>query len=191
MKIYIYPTDTLWGIGCNIYSEESVKKIAEIKKSASDKPQSILFCDIRKVMDFFSFPSEMSEQWLRRFFELESTMLIPIHHANYDIPSWVICGSKYVGVRCISNTATRKIIYDEGSPIITTSLNLSGQIPIVEKSEAKGFVKKHYPAGIFCDSDVHVSGHSSSIVQIDNMIKFVRRGCFDQEIEQHLGLLSA
>ncbi len=67
-KLFIYPTDTVWGIGSNIYDEASFKEIARIKKTTTDKPLSIMFTDLSELKKSFRFPVEMNEEWLRLFF---------------------------------------------------------------------------------------------------------------------------
>ena len=52
--IYVYPTDTVWGIGCSIYNQDGFEKIAKIKKTKADKPLSILFESRAEIELFFN-----------------------------------------------------------------------------------------------------------------------------------------
>ena len=77
-SVFIYPTDTVWGIGASIRSKAAREKINVIKRSPDDKPLSIMFTDIKTLYNSFNFPDGMSVSWLRNFFKLESTLGLPL-----------------------------------------------------------------------------------------------------------------
>lgn len=188
-QIFIYPTDTVWGIGCSIYSKKGYERIAEIKKSDSTKPLSILFASINELVGSFRFPSEMSASWLREFFKLESTLGIPKSEALIEIPLWATGDSRFVSIRSMETEATKSIYQSLKTPFFTTSLNITGQSPITTLEEAKLFQQMHAPdATIVSKMDKPLSGSSSSIVFIDETkkVSIIRKG---QKINDVLELL--
>jgi len=189
-SIFIYPTDTVWGIGASIYSQSAQKTIASIKRTSDDKPLSIMFTDITVLYNSFNFPDVMSLSWLRNYFKLESTLAIPLKIAKISIPSWITGKSELVSVRCLEHPELRIIGDTLKAPFITTSLNLTGEPPIVNFQDAKQFQLAYAPeAEFFGDSSHNLSGRSSTIVFFRvNHFEIIREGLKVEEIRKHLNL---
>lgn len=66
--LFVYPTDTVWGLGASIASPTAINKINQIKKITIKRPFSILFPTIAMIKDYFELPLLMSEEWIRYFF---------------------------------------------------------------------------------------------------------------------------
>ena len=98
-KIVIYPTDTVWGIGSSMYSESAYLRIQKIKRSIENKPLSILFPDVDELLALLKPIEGKYNEWLERFFSLETTLLIPLEFFKENPPSWITQNSKFVGVR--------------------------------------------------------------------------------------------
>lgn len=189
-SVFIYPTDTVWGIGASIYSESGFKRIAEIKKTSEDKPLSVMFTDINTLYKSFNFPESMGLSWLRQFFKLESTLAVPRKIAKISIPSWVTGKSELVSIRCLDEAVLKEITEALKSPFFTTSLNLTGAPPIVNFEEAKAFQKLHAPdAEFFGDNSHNLSGRSSTIIFFHgDSFEIIREGSKIDEIKKHLRL---
>lgn len=187
-SVFIYPTDTVWGIGASIYSQSAQKNIASIKKTSEDKPLSIMFTDIKALYNSFNFPDFMSLSWLRNYFKFESTLIIPIKIAKILIPSWITGKSGFVSIRCLEHTELKMISEKIAAPFITTSLNLTGDEPIVNFKDAKEFQETYAPNAEFIGDISHnLSGRSSTIVIYKmNQFEIVRVGLKIEEIKKHL-----
>lgn len=188
--VIIYPTDTVWGIGSSIYSEEAYNKIAQIKKTTTDKPLSIMFGSIEEIAEYFNCPLKMTPSWLKEFFLLETTLGLPKKLLKKSLPHWIVDKSEYVTIRFVKNEALTKIYSDLKSPFFTTSLNLTGAPAIIEKSEALIFQKENAPNALFIanSDDNKLSGFSSSIIFIDENLKIdvIRKGSRFTEVQQKL-----
>ncbi len=189
-SIVIYPTDTVWGIGASIYSEEAYKKIAAIKKTTEDKPLSVMFTDVKTLYTSFNFPDFMDVSWLRNYFKLESTLAVPRKIAKISIPSWVTGKSDLVSLRCLEWELLKPIGLDLNGPFFTTSLNITGEPPIVNYDEALAFQKTHAPDAAFYGESTHnLSGRSSTIVFFrGNHFEIIREGIKVEEIKKQLKL---
>ena len=189
-SVFIYPTDTVWGIGASIYSEAAYKKIAEIKKTTTDKPLSIMFTDINVLYKSFNFPSEITVPWLRNFFKLETSLGIPLKISTISIPSWVTAKSNMVSVRCLDMDLLKPISSSIKGPFFSTSLNVTGEDPIINYKEAKEFQLTHAPDAEFVgDRFNNLSGHSSTIVFFSgSSFEIIREGSRIIEIKKHLSL---
>lgn len=194
-KIIAYPTDTVWGIGCDIFDAEAVSLVHQIKKSDSAKPLSTLIPNIDYLINILNKDLEyLTKEWLEKFFSLETTILIPVKSLNIELPQWVVAGSPYASFRCLRNAAIEEIFKENSNPIISTSLNLTGTPPITELEKAKEFFDEHIAqSGQFYSSDAkELSGHSSTIVKCDpEGYSIVREGKRVAQVKEFLGLPTA
>jgi L-threonylcarbamoyladenylate synthase len=128
-SIFIYPTDTIYGIGCNALLADSVKKIRHIKKV--DHPFSVI---------------APSTEWIIRNLDVESKKSLEVLPGPYTLifrkrePFFLkeVSPLPTLGVRVPAHPIT-KIVREIGIPFVTTSANLSGKQPIKKASEAKKF----------------------------------------------------
>ncbi|HLE10471.1 MAG: hypothetical protein A2504_16160 [Bdellovibrionales bacterium RIFOXYD12_FULL_39_22] len=196
--IYVYPTDTVWGIGASIYDEEATELINGIKKSPEQKPLSILYSDVERMQKDFLLDSLFNLEFIKTIMAMEVTLVIDLSLAQISIPSWISKGSSSVFVRCLGYDFLKKIIEDTGAPISTTSLNFSGDPPIKDFDGAKKFYSKIRASAkeveiIFIDNaDLKCSGQSSSIIRLGtDGLHFVREGKRVNEIKMACRLFSA
>lgn len=195
-QIFIYPTDTVWGIGCSLYSEIGHAKIAEIKKTSKNKPLSIMFSTIEELTKSFEFPSQITLSWLKEFFALETTLGLPLKASKIRIPKWATGDSEFVSLRCLETDAVKKIYQQINSPFFTTSLNLSGEPPITDSSVALQFQKLHVPCAQFImpasKTGAQLSGAGSTIVFFSEHLNYEikREGKRIEEVKKHLQKLS-
>ncbi|MBF0297183.1 MAG: Sua5/YciO/YrdC/YwlC family protein [Oligoflexia bacterium] len=195
MNVYIYPTDTVWGIGGSIFFKEVYLEIMRIKKITSPRPVSILFSEVEEIKNFFNLPPQFNMKFLEAFFNLESTLGLSISLIkNNSIPKWLYQSSDIVAIRTLKLKWIKEIIKKENSPIITTSLNLTDFAPILTYNEAVSFKNTHTPSALIVEDpevlNQKLSGISSSIVYIDHHqnIKTIREGRFYKELKNLLDI---
>ncbi len=188
--VFIYPTDTVWGIGCSIYSESGHEKIADIKRTSKDKPLSMMFTGADEILASFKLPEEMSKEWLEDFFKLETTLGLPLTLAKIRIPKWATGESSYVSIRCLNTPVINSINNELRAPFFSTSLNLTGEPPVTKKEEARKFHQQHASDVLFFENQKSedLSGTSSTIVFINENLNFEikREGRRVEEVKEHL-----
>ncbi|MBC7537861.1 MAG: Sua5/YciO/YrdC/YwlC family protein [Bacteriovorax sp.] len=193
--VFIYPTDTVWGIGSSITSSIGHARIAEIKKTSKNKPLSIMFASVNDIYNSFHFPEEMALAWLEDFFKLETTLGFPIKASKIKIPKWATGESDYVSIRSLNSDVIKSIYHDLQTPFFSTSLNLTGSAPIISTVEAFNFQKNLAPDAHFFESNVKddLSGSSSTIVFFQENLDFEikREGRRIEEVKNHLMKLFA
>ena len=123
-KIFIYPTDTIYGIGCNAENKKAVEKIREIKKRDM-KPFSVIAPSFEWIKEFLVVDID-----LRKY--LPGAYTIILKKKNPDFLKWVSGDS--LGVRIPDCNFCDKI-RATGIPFITTSVNFSGEKPAIKISE--------------------------------------------------------
>jgi len=191
-KIYIYETDTVWGIGAPIGHQSSVEKVALIKNRDLNQPCSIL-CSSIEMLGLYCDYQKMgiSVEWLSDFFKMETSLLFP-HKYSRDIPSYIVGDSSYVSIRVLTYPWLKKICEWHQSAITTTSLNRSGQKAIVSLEEAIAFKENYAPNSNLVLGKDHLSGQSSTMVKLDSLQSFeiVREGNRIKDVQRQLSLLS-
>lgn len=130
-KIFIYPTDTVYGIGCSALNREAVEKIREIKKRDS-KPFSVIAPSINWIQDNLLVNTN-----LKKYLPGPYTIILKKKHPEFL--AWV-SSTESLGVRIPDSEFTRKI-QKTGIPFITTSVNFSGEKPAGKISEIPEEIK--------------------------------------------------
>jgi L-threonylcarbamoyladenylate synthase len=121
-RIIIYPTDTVYGIGCRL-DPTSVKRIFDIKKRDLDKPLSIAFKDLESAKDYVSLSADEERYIIEN---LNEPMTFVVKKKD-KVPGIVTGGKDTVGIRIIDNPFVRCLLSAAGEPIITSSANVSGE----------------------------------------------------------------
>jgi tRNA threonylcarbamoyl adenosine modification protein (Sua5/YciO/YrdC/YwlC family) len=114
--IIVYPTDTVYGLGCCISNKKGIDKINQIK--ASQKPRSIMFSEIKDINTYAKVDNE-AYRLMRILFPGPYTLILP---ATRLAPRLLQTNRKAIGVRIPDHWFCRAIINETGEPIITTSV---------------------------------------------------------------------
>jgi L-threonylcarbamoyladenylate synthase len=129
--LVIYPTDTVYGLGCNPRSEEAVERLFVVKQREG-KPIPIL-CDGMDSAKAAVFLSEAAERLAKRFWPGALTIVAP---ARIELPYPVHQGTGMVGVRVPDHELCLSLIRECGGTLTGTSANLSGRPPCRSAEEA-------------------------------------------------------
>lgn len=120
--IILYPTDTIWGIGCNATNEKAIKKIYQLKKRDEKKSMIILLSEINDLKFYVSEPSEIILQFL-----LESRKPVTAIFENaFNLPDLLINEDGTVAIRIVKDSFCQRLIHQSVVPLVSTSANISG-----------------------------------------------------------------
>ncbi len=125
-KVFVFPTDTLYGIGCDATNTEAVKRIYRIKKRDEQKPVSILISGMEDVEELCDISDEERE-WMLEHLPGPYTILLKLKQEKVKLFSWL--KRDKIGVRIPNYVFIRKVAELSGKPIIATSANISGSSP--------------------------------------------------------------
>jgi len=117
--VILYPTDTIWGIGCDSTNEKAVEKIYNIKKRIKNKPLISLVCNIEMINRFTN-----SDQ-LR--IELTQNPTTIIYQNVTGLTKSLITEEKTSALRITNDTFCNALISQFGLPIVSTSANISNE----------------------------------------------------------------
>ena len=119
--IVLYPTDTIWGIGCDATNEEAVKRIYAIKKREDSKSMLVLLDDAGKIASYADVPDIALD--LIEVTDKPTTIIYP--NAKGLAPG-LIAEDKTIGIRITNEEFSKSLIFRFHKPIVSTSANISG-----------------------------------------------------------------
>ena len=120
--IILYPTDTIWGIGCDAKNEAAIHKIYEIKKRIHSKSLIILLDDDRKLNRFVREVPEVV--WDILDYATKPTTVI--YPEAINLPKNIVANDGSIAIRITKNDFCRKLIQRFKNPIVSTSANIAG-----------------------------------------------------------------
>lgn len=125
--IILYPTDTVWGLGCDATNREAVAKIYALKGSVNKKSMIILCKSIDSVARYVNKAPSLAYE-LMELAERPLTLILP---NGMGIAENLIPEENTIGVRVPDHEFCNKLLMKFGKPIVSTSANISGeQTPI-------------------------------------------------------------
>ncbi len=124
--VIIYPTDTVYGIGCDISNQKAVEKVARIKGVKLEKANFSFICnDLSHLSDFTKNISNDTFKLMKRNLPGAFTFIL---NANNNVPKLFKNKKKTVGIRIPDNDIIREIVRKLGNPILTTSIKDDDEI---------------------------------------------------------------
>jgi len=119
----LYPTDTIWGIGCDATNAAAVAKIFQIKQRPDRKSLIILLDDAEKLMDYVNSIPEIARDLIKSI----DTPLTIIYPGAKNLADNVIAEDGSVAIRIVKHDFCQRLIHAFGKPVVSTSANISGQ----------------------------------------------------------------
>lgn len=117
--VIIYPTDTVYGMGCDIHNTRAVERICQIKGIKPNKNNFSFICyDLSHISDYAKV-SNAAFKLMKKALPGPFTFVLD---GNNKVPKVLVQGKKTVGVRIPNNEIPRLIVRELGNPIITTSI---------------------------------------------------------------------
>ena len=171
--IIIYPTDTVYGLGCDITNAKAVEKIARIKGIKVDKSNFSFICnDLSHLSDYVKQIDTPTYKLLKRALPGPYTFILP---GSKSLPK-VFKKKKTVGIRIPNNNIVRAIVEALGNPIISTSIHDEDDVIEYTTDPELIFEKwKHLVDGVI---DGGFGGNlASTIIDLtDSIPKIIREG---------------
>jgi L-threonylcarbamoyladenylate synthase len=157
--VIVYPTETVYGLGCVPSDTDAAQRVCEIKKRA-DKPLPLICSDIeaaRKIVEM----SSAAERLAARFWPGPLTIVLP---AKVKYSMWVNHGASTLGVRVSPQPVANRLAKETGGVIVSTSANISGDEPARSAQEAKEIFGNK--VDIILDGGPSPGGESSTVVDL-------------------------
>lgn len=181
--VIVYPTDTVYGLGCDITSKHAVERIIRVKGRDPKKPMSFVCADLTHISRFARV-SNTAYRILRRFLPGPYTFVL---EANSEVPKMLLTKQKTVGIRVPAHPISNALVREVGNPILSTSANLSGAEPLADPREIQHVLGKH--VDLILDCGILTSEPSTVISLVHDEVKILREGPGDldyfRDLEQN------
>ena len=172
--VVIFPTDTVYGIGCNPYNANAVKKIYEIKSREKIKSLPVLASSIQIVKEI-SIIDEFTEKIIKKYWPGPLTLILKLKDKN--LKKSLNLEDK-IAVRIPNSECTLKLL-NKCNLLVGTSANISGDSSFTDPQECMKNVKNY---GVFVDGGTITSKGESTIIEIKNeKIHIIREGALKKE----------
>lgn len=124
--LIIYPTDTVYGLGCDITQSKAVEKVARIKGVKVEKANFSFICsDLSHLSDYTKPISNATFKIMKKNLPGPFTFIL---EANNNVPKYFKGKKKTVGIRVPDNNIIRDIVTELGNPILSTSIHDEDEI---------------------------------------------------------------
>lgn len=172
-----FPTDTVYGIGANIFSEAAIKKIYQTKHRPENKPLAVLCASIEQILLVAKeIPLEI-KKLIDKFMPGPLTVILP---KREEVPNYITSNLDTIGVR-IPNHQVALTILKQIGPLATTSANISGRSSLSNSKDVIKLLGDNID--IIIDGGITSIGVPSTVVSyIDNKLNIIREGSITKEM---------
>ncbi len=165
-QVIVLPTDTIYGLSCLASDSRAIKKIYHLKKRSSNKPVLILASDL-KMVSKYTFVSARQKAYLQKIWARGQAPTTVILKNRYKLPRELTRGSDGLAVRLPKSKFLIKIIETVGRPLVSTSLNFSGQKNITNlKRLFSYFPKKNNRPDLVVDAGASPQNLPSRLIDL-------------------------
>lgn len=167
----LYPTDTIWGIGCDATNIDAIEKIFEIKKREKTKSMIILVESEKRLQDLVDVP-EMA--W--EIMDLSEKPVTIIYDHPRNLPKELLAEDGSVGIRLVKNDFLKKLISKLNKPLVSTSANFSGEKSPMKFSDISHEIVDAVDFVVEENQDKVSEYSGSSIIRVwsDGRVKVIR-----------------
>ncbi|MGN1072324.1 MAG: L-threonylcarbamoyladenylate synthase [Bradymonadia bacterium] len=117
--LVVYPTDTIYGLGCDMMQKKSVERVYQMKGKDRKHPLSFICPDLKNIARY-AVVSNTNYRIMKRLLPGAYTLILP---ASREVPRLLISKSATVGIRIPDHPVTKMLVEQLDNPIITTSIH--------------------------------------------------------------------
>jgi L-threonylcarbamoyladenylate synthase len=175
--IVAFPTDTVYGLGCDVFNVRAVERIYQLKQRSIHLPLPVLLADLAQLADIVASVPETARYFMKRFWPGGLTLVLP---KKDTLPDIITAGSNKVAVRIPDHAVPVSLIRGLGAPIIGTSANISDEPSPVTAEEVKQQIDGQ--VDLIIDMGRCPGGLESTVVDVTGEIPVIlRRGVISEE----------
>jgi tRNA threonylcarbamoyl adenosine modification protein (Sua5/YciO/YrdC/YwlC family) len=162
--IMLYPTDTVYAIGCDLQSKTAIKRVREIKQLSNDKPLTFCCSSLSNISEY-AMVTDQAYRIMKHLIPGPYTFILP---ASRLVPKLVMNPKrKTTGIRVPDNLICQTILASLANPIISTSAHLpddEGSLPTLGQEKARLFDSISHLVDIIIEDDEESGSEFSSII---------------------------
>jgi L-threonylcarbamoyladenylate synthase len=162
--VILYPTETIWGIGCDATNVSAIQKIYAIKNRPSEKNLILLVDGDQMLMKYVSDVPALAWELM----EMTEKPLTIIYEKPYHLPPELIADDNTIGIRITTDPFCKALIRKLKKPLVSTSANLSGEKSPGYFGEISEKIKKSVDHIVNLRQDEQKRNPASSIIRLKN-----------------------
>ncbi len=159
----LYPTDTIWGIGCDATRQESVQNIYQIKQRADSKSMLVLVNGISMLEEYIERIPPQALELIEKA-KKPSTIIYP---GARKLANNLLAPDGSIGIRITSDPFCRKLIEFTGLPIVSTSANVSGEQAPGTFHQIKASIRQQVDYVVNWRQDDRAASSPSAIIKLE------------------------
>jgi tRNA threonylcarbamoyl adenosine modification protein (Sua5/YciO/YrdC/YwlC family) len=168
--VVVYPTDTYYGIGCDIMNKKAIERIYQLKQRSKSKPFSFV-CSSLKNISLYAKVSNYAYKTMKRLLPGPYTFIL---EGSKLVPKIMLTKRKTAGIRVPDNPICLALVKELGNPIITTSATMPDGTIFHDASLIHDYFGKRIDVVI--DGSIVPGQPSSVILLIDDIPEVIRKG---------------
>ncbi len=171
--IILYPTDTIWGIGCDATNFSTVKRIYEIKKREDSKSMLILVDSIDRLYEYVNEVPSIAINLL----EVNDKPMTIIYPNAKNLAQNLLAEDGSIGIRVADDEFCKQLIYKLRHPIVSTSANISGENSPKNFSKISETIKQSVDYVVNWRQNEKKEAQPSSIIklEVNGTFKIIRK----------------
>jgi tRNA threonylcarbamoyl adenosine modification protein (Sua5/YciO/YrdC/YwlC family) len=168
--VIAYPTDTVYGIGCDIFSKQAIERIFAIKGKSHKSPLSFICPDLKDISKY-AHVSNAAYKVMRRLLPGPYTFILK---GTRLVPKLMMTPQKTVGIRVPDNKISLNLLQNFGHPLVSTSANFGNEDIFTDPEEID--IRMGHALDLIIDGGVLGTTPSSVIDLIEEPFRILRQG---------------
>ncbi len=168
----LYPTDTIWGIGCDATNAEAIEKVYAIKQRPKNKSFIVLLAEAKDILTYVANPHPDIISIVENF-DRPTTV---IYNNAVDLPDSLVHETGTIAIRVTTDTFCKALIKRFGKPIVSTSANISSESSPASFHDINNVIKEEVDYVVGYRQDDTSEATASQIIRIndDDTIQVIR-----------------
>lgn len=168
--VIVYPTDTVYGLGCDMNSKKGIGRVRRIKKMDEKRPLTFVFADLKQISEYAQV-TDNAYRILRRYLPGPYTFVL---RATKLVPNIVLTKRHEVGIRIPDNPICLALVSAMGNPILSSSVRMPDDQLYDDPKEIDTVYGKQ--VDLVVDGGVFLPEPSSIVSLIDDEVVVIREG---------------
>ncbi len=168
--IVVYPTDTVYGIGCSIFSKSGIQRIHRVKQRQKSKPMSFICRDLSEASEYARL-TNFAFKVMKSYLPGPYTFIL---EATKAIPKMIQAKKRTVGIRIPKSNICHMLMQEFGAPITTTSANITDEPILTDIYDIKNLFNSQID--LYIDGGALLSEPSTIISLVDDKFTVLREG---------------
>lgn len=186
--IMLYPTDTVYAIGCDLMAKKAIDRVRQIKKMANNKPLTFLCSSLSNISEYAGV-NDQAYRLMKNLIPGPYTFVLP---GSRQVPKLVLSPKrKTTGIRVPDHPICQTILQELGNPIVSTSAHLpdeAGDFPTIDREKALLFDALDNLVDIVIDSDKEPGFNTSTVLDLTQEVpEVIRQGMGWEDVQPWLG----